>query len=246
MLTATATDLGELTLQPPPLRTGRWHRLHWARPETCGNGTRETADPLTTDPPATHRQVDADRMQELRWATLIRRVARHDEAALGAFYDATSPLVYGVALRILRDVATAEEVTADVYTQVWRRASTYAPERGTPSAWLLMLTRSRAIDRLRAGARMLRRTAPLEEAAPIATGLPNPEEESVLAERRRLVRKALEELSRAQREAIELAFFSGLTHSQIAARLQQPLGTVKTRIRDGMMQLRDILCPLMA
>ena len=185
-------------------------------------------------------------MQELRWATLIRRIAGNDQAALGTFYDITSPLVYGAALRVLRDVTTAEEVTADVYMQVWRRASTYAAERGSPSAWLLMLTRSRAIDCLRAGARKLRRTAPLEEAAPIATGLPNPEEESVLAERRRFVRKALEELSQAQREAIELAFFSGLTHSQIAARLRQPLGTVKTRIRDGMMQLRDILCPLVA
>jgi RNA polymerase sigma-70 factor (ECF subfamily) len=220
MLTAIATGLAELTMPmpPPPLRTGRWHCLHWERSETCGNGTRETAAPLATDPPATQRPVDADRMQELRWTALIRRVAQNDEAALGTFYDATSPLVYGVALRILRDVATAEEVTADVYMQVWRRASTYAAERGTPSAWLLMMTRSRAIDRLRAGAQTLRRNEPLQEAAPIATGLPNPEEESVLAERRRLVHKAFEELSRAQREAIELAFFSGLTHSQIAAR----------------------------
>ena len=192
----------------------------------------------------TPQGIAEPRTREQQWEVLIRQAAQGDQAALGALYDATSHLVYGLALRILGNTATAEEVTIEVYTQVWRQAAAYDPERGAPSAWLLTLTRSRAIDRLRSEAREPRQEQPLEMAAAVPTATPNPEEASVVAEQRRLVQAALATLAPEQREAIELAYFSGFSHSEIAARLGQPLGTVKTRIRQGMMKLRELLHPL--
>lgn len=184
------------------------------------------------------------RAREQRWEALLRQVAEADQTALGAFYDATSPLVYGFALRMLGSTATAAEVTIDVYIQVWHQAAVYDPKRGTPSAWLLMLTRSRAIDRLRADARVRRQEELLDAATAMPSATPGPEEASVIAERCRLVRAALAALAPAQRQVIELAYFSGLSHHQIAVRLRQPLGTVKTRIRLGMIKMRELLRPL--
>jgi RNA polymerase sigma-70 factor (ECF subfamily) len=183
------------------------------------------------------------RAHEQEWDILIRQVARGDQQALGAFYDATSSLVYGLALRILGNTATAEEVTLDVYTQVWRQAAIYDAQRGTPSAWLFMLTRSRAIDCLRTYAQEQKRLASLEVAETF-TAVSTPEESSVVTERRRLVQAAFAALTPTQREVLELAYFSGLSHGDIAAKLGLPLGTVKTRIRLGMARLRELLRPL--
>ncbi len=180
---------------------------------------------------------------EREWEILIHQVAQGDQQALGTFYDATSPLVYGLALRILGNTATAEEVTLDVYTQVWRQAAVYNAQRGTPSAWLFMLTRSRAIDLVRSQAQEQKRIASLE-VAEMFTLVSTPEESSVAAEQRRLVQAAFAALTPEQREALELAYFSGLSQGDIAARLGLPLGTVKTRIRLGMMRLRELLRPL--
>lgn len=177
------------------------------------------------------------------WAVLIGRVAGGDQDALTALYDATNRLVYGLLLRILNNAATAEEVLLDVYVQVWKQATRYDGQRGNPRAWLATMARSRAIDRLRADGQAARHEAQLVEASTAAAGH-DAEKQVVHEETRRLVCTALEVLPPEQREVIELAFYSGLTHSEIAARLNQPLGTVKTRVRRGMAKLRGILGPI--
>jgi RNA polymerase sigma-70 factor (ECF subfamily) len=171
---------------------------------------------------------------------LVQRLAAGEEAALAELYDASSQLVFSLALRILGDRNAAEDAVVEVYTQAWRSADTYVPGRGTPSSWLLTLTRSRAIDMLRVRRRE-RATDPMESAADVHADVPNPEEATADAERQRFVRRALEGLKTEQRAAIELAYFSGLSHSEIAMQLGQPLGTIKTRIRLGMMYLRESL-----
>jgi RNA polymerase sigma-70 factor (ECF subfamily) len=179
---------------------------------------------------------------ETRQAELIRGAAGGDQQALAALYDATSRAVYGLLLRILSDPSAAEEVLLDVYAQVWRQAGSYSAARGKPMAWLTTIARSRAIDRLRRGRQEQRLTAPLDEAvrASAAAGV----EEGVLAgEVSSVVRAALDELSPEQREVIELAYYGGMSHSEIAAARGLPLGTVKTRTRLGMMRLREALRP---
>ena len=185
------------------------------------------------------------RARDAEWVTLIRRIALGEQDALAAFYDATSRLVYGLILRIVGDPATAEEVALDTFKQVWRTSGNYSIERGSPLAWLLTIARTRSLDRLRAGWQEQQRKQPLDVVSQVATSSANPEEESALGERQRLVRGALAALSTEQREAIELAYYSGLSHSEIALKLGQPLGTVKTRIRLAMVKLRDLLKPLL-
>lgn len=143
----------------------------------------------------------------------------------------------------MQERAAAEDVVVEVYFQVWSRAYTYDSQRGAPLSWLLALTRSRAIDLLRARTRW-RTAEPLENVLNGDLSVADPEELSALAERRRIVCRALESLTNEQRRAIELAYFSGLSHAAIAAALEQPLGTVKTRIRTGMLRLRELLVPL--
>lgn len=171
---------------------------------------------------------------------LIARMAQQDQVALEEFYDRTSSRVYGLVLRILNNPSVAEEVTLDVYSQVWRQSAQYSELRGSPSTWLLMMARSRAIDSLRS-----RRKETLEQpivaAYEVVDSAPNAEESVVANGRRRIVLSALSTLTPAHREAIELAFYSGLSHSAIAEKLGQPLGTVKSRIRTGMMQIRERL-----
>ena len=182
-------------------------------------------------------------VQDEALAALIRRAADKDEGALGTLYDQTNPQVYGLAFRILGDPMIAEEVTLDVYMQVWRQASHFDHSRGKPFVWLTMLTRSRAIDRLRTCQTEWGRREPLEtiEAKGSPTG--DPEALVVQSEQRQLVEKALSTLGPEQREAIEMAYFGGLSQSEIATRLHEPLGTIKTRIRLGMVKLRNVLAP---
>lgn len=179
-----------------------------------------------------------------RWGDLIARTAHGDERALAALYDATGPTVYAVAMRILGDAAVAEEVTMDVFLQVWNQAERWDPARGAPLTWLATLARSRAIDRRRSGAAQRAQTDLVDGMLDAPHGGPGPEEDAAVAERRRLVRGALEALQPTQRTALELAWFHGLSHVEIAARLGAPLGTVKTRIRTAMASLRDALEPL--
>lgn len=191
-------------------------------------------------------QLATLRARERELAALIGRVATGNQRALEALYDETRSLVYSLALRILQDQFAAEDVTIEVYMQAYRQASRYDADRGTPSAWLLTLTRSRAIDRLRMESRRKEREEPLETVATIPSPTVDAEEWSAVMELRRIVQNALAALSSEQRQVIEIAYYSGLSHSEIAATLGVPLGTVKTRIRTGMMVLREHLRPLLA
>jgi len=177
--------------------------------------------------------------------SLVEQVAAGDQAALATLYDTTNRLVYGLILRVLGDISSAEEVLLDVYTQVWRQAASYDTGRGTPLAWLTTIARSRAIDRLRSGWQDQQRKESLETLGDAPAATASPEEMTVASERQRLVRAALDALSPEQREVIELAYYSGLSHSEIAEKLNQPLGTVKTRTRLGMMKLREALAPML-
>ena len=179
------------------------------------------------------------------WAALIEKVAGGDQSALTTLYDSTSRLVFGLVLRVVGDRSTAEEVLLDVYTQVWRQASTYDSKRGAPLAWMMTIARTRGIDRLRSGKYEHQNKDQLDSIAEVSASTASPEEDTVTAERRRLVCAALESLSAEQREVIELAYYSGLSHSEIALKLGQPLGTVKTRTRLGLIKLRDTLRPVL-
>ena len=178
---------------------------------------------------------------EALWNQYLARIIQGDGEALGRLYDGSHPLVYGLAMRILGDPADAEEVALDVYMQVWRTARSYDPDRGSVGAWLVTLARSRAIDKLRSASARKQREETIAAVPEIAAPGESPEEASLLNQQRRLIRTAMAALTPEQRELIELAFFSGLSHSELAAKVGQPLGTVKTRIRLGMMKLREIL-----
>jgi len=174
----------------------------------------------------------------------LERMARGDHDALAELYDRHARLVYSLALRIVRDQSDAEDVAQEVFSQAWRQAARYESSRGNVIAWLLNLSRSRAIDRLRG-----RRTRPEAAADSLALELPDLaqpiDEKLALSGRASQIRAAVEELSVLQRMAIELAFYEGLTHVEIAERLELPLGTVKTRIRQGLLTLKDRLAGVM-
>lgn len=186
----------------------------------------------------TTRQV-----QEEGWGQLIAQTAQGDQAALATLYDRTSSQVYGLALKILDNREAAEEVTLDVYTQVWRQAHTYDETRGTPGGWLMTIARTRAIDRFRAGAAERGRIQSLDAVEFFVSDGKTPEPDLAGQERRRYVQQALALLTAEQREAIALAYFYGFSQSEIADKLKLPLGTVKTRMRLGMIKLREALAP---
>ncbi|MGH9868462.1 MAG: sigma-70 family RNA polymerase sigma factor [Candidatus Polarisedimenticolia bacterium] len=174
---------------------------------------------------------------------LVERMAQEDQEALSMLYDRHRGVVFALALRILRDRAEAEEVLSDVFFQAWRSASGFDPLRGSVTAWLVTLCRSRAIDRLRR--QTARRVEVLADPPAVAeqasASLRDAEAAADLGLHRRLVVSALGTLSQEQRGALELAYFDGYSHSEIAGKLGQPLGTVKTRIRQGLLQLRKSL-----
>ena len=171
----------------------------------------------------------------------VARMAAGDQTALGEFYDRHGRAVYSLAFRILRDQRDAEEVVQDVFAQAWRESARYNTRRGSVMAWLMTLTRSRAVDRLR-GRRSRPESAPgADPRAEITDAAALADEQLAWSVRADLVRAALDALPVLQRVAIELAFYEGLTHAEIAARLEEPLGTVKTRIRQGLLKLRERL-----
>jgi RNA polymerase sigma-70 factor (ECF subfamily) len=168
---------------------------------------------------------------------LMGRVAKRDEAAIGELYDRHNRLLFGLILRILRDRSEAEEVLQEVFLQIWTRAATYNVALGSPAGWLVRIARNRAIDRMRANAVRVRAV----EGAPAPIEPANPETNAALTEQQRAVARALESLPDDQRVLIEHAYFQGLTQSELAERFELPLGTVKTRVRTGMIALRDRL-----
>jgi RNA polymerase sigma-70 factor (ECF subfamily) len=174
----------------------------------------------------------------------VQRMARGDDAdALKTVYDRHIRAVFSLALRIVSDEGEAQDVVQDVFTQAWTQASRYDPARGSVSTWLLTMTRSRAIDRLRSRRAKPDSTRLSDDLAVVE--LPDPargQEHAMLQdEAATRLRAALQELPLLQRVAIELAYYEGLTQSEIAERLEQPLGTVKTRIRTGLLKLREVL-----
>ncbi|MEX2261518.1 MAG: sigma-70 family RNA polymerase sigma factor [Bryobacteraceae bacterium] len=172
---------------------------------------------------------------------LLRRSVSGDQSAFGSLYDETIQIVFGLALRMLGNREDAEEVALDVYGKAWQSASRYDSQRGSVLAWLIMMTRSAAIDRIRSRASLGHKEAPTYEAASVHSGAPGPEEDAWRSQRRERVAMAIQQLPSDQMKAIQLAFFHGLTHSELAERLGEPLGTVKTRIRLGLIRLRYAL-----
>lgn len=181
-------------------------------------------------------------------ADLVLRMAQGDEQALSQLYDRFGKVLYAVAFRVVNQQADAEEVVMEAFSQAWREAPRFDQGRGSVAAWLTMMTRSRALDLIRSQSRRERMTdtAAREEPAAgpaMSSGFPTPGTSVLDEERRRAVAQALSSLSPPQREAIELAYYDGLSQSEIADRLKEPLGTIKTRMRLGMQKLREALRP---
>jgi RNA polymerase sigma-70 factor (ECF subfamily) len=170
---------------------------------------------------------------------LLHAIARGDEAALARLYDAYRVILFGLLVRILNSREEAEDILQDVFIQVWRRAKDFDEKRGRPFTWLVTLARSRAIDRLRQlGARQRLATgAAQEQTETVSDAL----SDTIRVAQRETVRQALAELPEDQRITLVLAYFEGLTQSEIAAKLKAPLGTIKTRMRSGMIKLRALL-----
>ncbi|HLW97273.1 MAG TPA: sigma-70 family RNA polymerase sigma factor [Candidatus Acidoferrales bacterium] len=170
---------------------------------------------------------------ETDWS-LLERVVRKEESALAALYDRYSGLVFAEAMRILRDNGAAEEILQDIFYQVWRTAEKFDPARGSLPGWLMVVTRNRAISRLRRSSS--RSDEELDQnAVSVSINLENAASQKQMIDRLKSVMSAMPD---SQRQAIELAFFEGLTHSEIAAKTGEPLGTIKTRIRSALEVLR--------
>ncbi|WP_447983367.1 sigma-70 family RNA polymerase sigma factor [Nitrospira sp. Nam74] len=179
-------------------------------------------------------------------ADLLTLIAKGDRRAFGQLYDRSSPVLFTLSLKMLGDREEAEDLLQEVYTEVWRKSVRYDERRGSPMAWLITLTRSRGIDRIRARASRGHRMTESIEDAPIADTQghnPTPFDQQADAEVRAFVMRALVELPAAQRQALELAYYQGLSHSEIAERLKEPVGTIKTRIKLGMSKLKTALQP---
>jgi RNA polymerase sigma factor (sigma-70 family) len=195
-------------------------------PSTASAATAQSTEP----------GLDADR--ETAWKNYMHRIARNDQFALNSLFQEARPLVFSIALRILSFAADADEIAGDVFARVWKSAYIYETTRGSAVGWITSITRHLAFDRLRSRVR----NAQLLDALGIECGsVADTESRWLLAERALLLGKAMAALSFEQRRAIELAYFSGLSHAEIAKGLKQPLGTIKTRIRIGLIHLRSLL-----
>ena len=170
---------------------------------------------------------------------LMTRVAGGDHDAFAALYDRLAPAVYGVARRVLRDPAQAEEVAQEVFVEIWRQGARFDAARGSVRTWAVTITHRRAVDRVRSEQAHRTRQTRAVATGPSVEG--TPEDSAIESEDRRMARVAMAGLSDVQREALELAFYDGLTHVQIAEELGIALGTVKTRIRDGLIRLRTLM-----
>src|SRR5271157_4285157 len=179
--------------------------------------------------PAEKSPARKDAADEMR---LVARIRAGDQQAMSELYDRYSKVVYAVALRVLQDAAGAEDVLHDVFLQLWRKPDAFDASRGSLAAWLSVITRHRSIDRLR----QRRPETDIEDC--VIAGGPDLRDETERALVVEKVRSAMQEMSSDQRTALELAFFQGLTHTEIAEKTGEPLGTIKTRIRTGLKQLR--------
>lgn len=209
---------------------GKWSAAILARacPAQAGKSARETMSDRSSN--------------ELPEAGLLRQVAQRDHGAFAVLYDRMAGLLYSIAIHMLADPREAEEVVQDVFLQIWNKAGTFNLELGNPLAWMLGITRNRCIDRLRSRQRRSKvfdeavdeTEVEMTTAAPAAAADLSGEEQAA-------VRKAVEALPPDQQQAIAMAFFGGMSHQEIADALREPLGTVKARIRRGMLKLRESL-----
>jgi RNA polymerase sigma-70 factor (ECF subfamily) len=200
----------------------RVNRFEWVEP----------AAPAARISEAVNRQL-----AHLSDEALVLLAARSEESALAELYDRYGRTAYGLALRILRDQALAEDAVQEAFLTVWRTASKFVPERGKASTWILTLVHRRAVDAVR---REQRRRADSLERAP-EPSVEGVEEDAWLRLQRERVQEALRRLPDAQREALELAYYGGLSQSELAERLGQPLGTIKSRMFGGLSRLREML-----
>jgi RNA polymerase sigma-70 factor (ECF subfamily) len=176
---------------------------------------------------------------EQDWVALVQSIAAGDQLALHALYERAHRIVFTLMMRLTADRETAEELTVDVFHDVWRRASRYDAANGTVLGWIMNQARSRAIDRLRFENRKKRSHGC--DVQPLAEAVADPRDVIELREQGAALRAALTALTPDERQAIDMTFFAGLTHAEAAARLNQPLGTIKTRIRSGLHKLRRAL-----
>jgi RNA polymerase sigma-70 factor (ECF subfamily) len=183
-------------------------------------------------------------MQEMEvlQAELLRRIAAQDREALSEFYDQTARPLFSIACRMLGNAADAEEVIQDVFVQIWTKAGKFDAEKGQPFHWVLTLTRNRCIDGLRARQRRSRFMVDTQgELEPDQAVEPEPVEAPLMEDDNAMIQSVVNNLPKDQRQAIEMAFFGGMTHQEIAESLSEPLGTIKARIRRGMLKLRETL-----
>ena len=202
-------------------------------PRRGGTGTFAS---VCTRWPLPFWQIDGRVEEDLDLETCIGRVAAGDQVAFASLYDQLAATVFGVARRVLRDPSQAEEVTQEVFTEIWRQATRFDAGRGSVRTWAVTIAHRRSVDRVRS--EQAHRDRQNRTAAVELAGDPTPEDNALDTEDRERALAAMAELSDAQREALELAFYDGLTHVQIAEHLGIALGTVKTRIRDGLIRLR--------
>jgi RNA polymerase sigma-70 factor (ECF subfamily) len=188
--------------------------------------------------PDPNEQLDAE-------IALLKRIGQGDRRSFEELYDRFSGVLFSTAYRVLNNQEAAEDVLQDVFIQIWEKAPLYDPARGKPMTWAITLTRNKAIDRLRSTQRRNRLHDEMEREAETFEKFDDKSSFDAAAgvETGKMVREAIQKLSKDQREAIELAFFSSLTQTEISERLNEPLGTVKARIRRGMMKLKDLLGP---
>ena len=197
------------------------------------NSTCRRSPPLSPRPPA-----NPESTKPLGY---LVSMARGEHGALASCYDAMGTIVFSLAVRMLRDRPAAEDVTQDIFTQVWRQAGRFDPARGGPEAWIMMIARTRILDRIRS------RSAGIKLKS-VGDNLPDspdaedwPEDAAITREDAVNVRQSLSTLPADQKQAVEMAFFDGLTHQEISEKLKVPLGTIKTRIRLGLLKIRDAM-----
>lgn len=211
--------------------------------ETPANSATSDAESTSTLGALLYADPSKTRPAESDWVSLVRAIAGGDEIALHALYDRSHRAVFTLIFRITKDRQTAEELTLDVFHDIWRRSAEYDPESGTVLGWIMNQARSRAIDRLRFDSRAKRIQPAGPDASAGTTELEpaNAEAAVELVERARRLQIALDVLTADERQAIETAYFAELSYAEVAARLNQPVGTVKTRIRSGLEKLRNAL-----
>jgi len=198
------------------------------------------ANPETTLADVLYANKAKTPIPESDWVELVQSIARGDQLALHALYTQTHRIVFTLIMRITSNRETSEELTLDVFHDVWRRASSYDPAGGPVVGWIMNQARSRAIDRLRFDQRKKRALNDHAD-SPLMAASSGPQEAFDVREQGQLLRRALQVLTPQERQVIETAFFSELTYAEAAAQLNQPLGTVKTRIRSGLTALRQAL-----